>query len=565
MFGSFTFSLLAEGAEPWGVQQYLLSIVALLAGLGAFLLGFKILSDNIEKLATNRLRRWFDKTGKSRFAGVAIGAGVTAIIQSSSATTVMVVGFVNVGLMSLYQAATVIMGANIGTTITAYFSVIADVPFIEMITLFTCIGIFMDMLCKKDKSKTVGMMLAGLGLVFLGLQFMGNAMDGFSSQQVVVDFLTRVDNRFVLLLAGAVITAIVQSSSAVTTLIVQIVGTGTLMIGNPANSGVLFLVLGTNIGTCITALLSSIGASTNARRASVIHLMFNVFGSVLFSVFLLCWPGFMQMTLAKWFAGNPGLQIALFHTFFNVVCTLIFLPFAKIFVTISTKLIRDKKDTKGGSQEPAFLDDRLIVSPSVAIEQANTAATRMAELAMQSLKCALDGFIAGNEDAKSTVDELNVRAAELEKALVGYLIKVSAQDVSMTDEKVISAIHHATGDILRISELADNITKYTRNCKRDGIEFSAGVIKSLQEMYDKIDALYQKTLDVFDKKDITAIKAVDAMEDEVDAARKSMVKDHIRRLNEGKCKPESSSVFINLVGNLERAADHLTYIAHAFD
>lgn len=565
MFGSFTFSLLAEGAEPWGVQQYLLSIVALLAGLGAFLLGFKILSDNIEKLATNRLRRWFDKTGKSRFAGVAIGAGVTAIIQSSSATTVMVVGFVNVGLMSLYQAATVIMGANIGTTITAYFSVIADVPFIEMITLFTCIGIFMDMLCKKDKSKTVGMMLAGLGLVFLGLQFMGNAMDGFSSQQVVVDFLTRVDNRFVLLLAGAVITAIVQSSSAVTTLIVQIVGTGTLMIGNPANSGVLFLVLGTNIGTCITALLSSIGASTNARRASVIHLMFNVFGSVLFSVFLLCWPGFMQMTLAKWFAGNPGLQIALFHTFFNVVCTLIFLPFAKIFVTISTKLIRDKKDAKGGSQEPAFLDDRLIVSPSVAIEQANTAATRMAELAMQSLKCALDGFIAGNEDAKSTVDELNVRAAELEKALVGYLIKVSAQDVSMTDEKVISAIHHATGDILRISELADNITKYTRNCKRDGIEFSAGVIKSLQEMYDKIDALYQKTLDVFDKKDITAIKAVDAMEDEVDAARKSMVKDHIRRLNEGKCKPESSSVFINLVGNLERAADHLTYIAHAFD
>ena len=217
------FALLADSVQM-GALDYVLAVVALLAGLGAFLFGFKVLSDNIEKLATNKLRRWFDKTGKSRLAGVGIGAGVTAIIQSSSATTVMVVGFVNVGLMSLFQATTVIMGANIGTTVTAYFSVIADIPFIEIITVFTCVGIFMDMLCKKDKSKTIGMMLAGLGLVFLGLQFMGMAMDEFAQQQVVKDFLISVDNRLVLLLAGVIITGIVQSSSAVTTLIVQMVG-----------------------------------------------------------------------------------------------------------------------------------------------------------------------------------------------------------------------------------------------------------------------------------------------------------------------------------------------------
>ena len=551
-------------ATQMGAMDYFLAVIALLAGLGAFLFGFKILSDNIEKLATNKLRRWFDKTGKSRLAGVGIGAGVTAIIQSSSATTVMVVGFVNVGLMSLFQATTVIMGANIGTTVTAYFSVIADIPFIEFITVFTCVGIFMDMMGKKDKTKTVGMMLAGLGLVFLGLEYMGMAMDDFAQQQVVKDFLVSVDNRFVLLLAGVIITGIVQSSSAVTTLIVQMVAAG-LVIGDPSNSGVLFLVLGTNIGTCVTALLSSIGANTNAKRAALIHLMFNVFGTVIFSIFLLCWPGFLNATLGKWFANNAGLQIALFHTFFNCVCTCLFLPFVNVFVKVATKLIRGKKDGDGAESDVVLLDERFLSTPSVAVEQANKAASRMAERAMESLKTAFDGFVAGNEDAKEEVEKINGRVAEMERAIVAYLIKISAQDVSLSDERLISAIHHATSDIIRISELADNITKYTRNCKRDGIDFSSGVLKSLQDMYEKIDRLYQKTLDVFDKKDITAIRAVDAVEDEIDADRKAMVKDHIRRLNEGKCKPASSGVFINLVGNLERAADHLTYVAHAFD
>ena len=557
------FALLADSVQM-GALDYVLAVVALLAGLGAFLFGFKVLSDNIEKLATNKLRRWFDKTGKSRLAGVGIGAGVTAIIQSSSATTVMVVGFVNVGLMSLFQATTVIMGANIGTTVTAYFSVIADIPFIEIITVFTCVGIFMDMLCKKDKSKTIGMMLAGLGLVFLGLQFMGMAMDEFAQQQVVKDFLISVDNRLVLLLAGVIITGIVQSSSAVTTLIVQMVGAG-LVIGDPSNSGVLFLVLGTNIGTCVTALLSSIGANTNAKRAALIHLMFNVFGTVIFSIFLLCWPGFMDATIGKWFANDPGLQIALFHTFFNVVCTCLFLPFVNVFVKVATKLIRPRKKGEKEAADTVLLDERFLSTPSVAVEQANKAATVMAGRAMESLKIAFDGFVTEDESAKEKVDELNGRVSEMERAIVAYLIKISSQDVSLTDEKLISAIHHSTGDILRISELADNITKYTRNCRRDGIEFSAGVKKSLQDMYAKIDELYQKTLDVFDKKDITAIKAVDRVEDDVDAARKEMIADHIRRLNEGKCKPQSSGIFINLVGNLERAADHLTYVAHAFD
>lgn len=545
-------------------MNYFLSIIALLAGLGAFLFGFKILSDNIEKMATNKLRGWFDKTGKSRLAGVGIGTAVTAIIQSSSATTVMVVGFVNVGLMSLFQATTVIMGANIGTTITAHIASMVSIPFIEIITSLTCVGIFMDMLSKNERVKTVGMMLAGLGLVFLGLEYMSMSMESFSQEPVVKDFLQNVDNRFILLLAGVIITAIVQSSSAVTSLIITMAANG-LVIGNAANSGVLFLVLGSNIGTCITAILSSIGANTNAKRASLIHLMFNVFGSVIFAIILLCWPGFMNQVLVRLFPDAPATQIAVFHTLFNVICTCIFLPFAQVFVKISTKLIPEPKSAHPVG-DTLFLDERFILTPSIAVNQANKATAHMAELAMDSLKVAFEAFISGDDSAKDRVLEINARVAGMEKKIVEYLIKISSSgDLSFSDEKLISAIHHATGDIIRISELSDNITKYTHNCKRDNIEFSEGVRKSLEEMFEKIGILSQKTLEVFDKKDITALKEVDSVEDEIDAARKAMVKDHIKRLNEGKCQPASSGVFINLVGNLERAADHLTYVAHSFD
>lgn len=548
-------------------MQYFWSFIELLAGLGAFLLGFKILSDNIERLATNKLRRWFDKTSKSRLAGVGIGAGVTAIIQSSSATTVMVVGFVNVGLMSLYQATAIIMGANIGTTITAQIASLQAFNFIGFITVFTCVGVFMEMLSKNEKVKTVGLMLAGLGLVFLGLECMSGAMEIFRDSLKFREFLQSVGNPFLLLLIGVGFTALVQSSSAVTSIVIVMVGSG-MTIGNGGND-VLFLILGSNIGTCITAILSSIGANTNAKRASLIHLMFNVFGSVIFTIFLLCWPSFMDMTLARWFTA-PETRVAMFHTFFNVICTIIFLPFTKVFVKIATTVIRDKKTAAGGVKaagKPAatLLDARFLGTPSIAIAQANKETAIMAGLAMESLDTAFKAFLEGDESAKAKVEEINGKVAETGRQIVDYLIKISSTDVMTEDEKTISAIHHATGDILRIGELADNITKYTRNCKRDGIEFSAGVIRSLEQMYEKITDLYQNTLEVFDNKDITALKAVDATEEEIDNSRRAIINDHIKRLNEGKCKPESSGVFINLVGNLERAADHLTYVAHAFD
>ena len=546
----------------YGTIDYVLSFFKLFAGLGAFLIGFKLLSENIEKLAANKLRGWFDKTSKSRLAGVGIGTVTTALVQSSATTTVMVVGFVNVGIMSLYQATAIIMGANIGTTITAQIAAFRAFDIMPYVAFFSCAGIFVNMLCKNERVKTVGLLIAGFGLIFLGLDYMSNAVSFYKEVPQIQQFLSEIDNAFLLLFVGIIFTAIVQSSSVITSLVIVMVGAG-LTIGT-GNNDVLFLILGSNIGSCVTAILSSLGANTNAKRASFIHLLFNVSGTVVFMIVLLCWKDFMQMTFMRWFA-KPETQVAMFHTFFNVVCTCLFLPFVRVFVKIATTVIRDKKEDVPVNAERALLDERFIKTPSVAIAQANREAAHMASLAMQSMQTAFDGFVAGDVAAKDQVDTLNAHIAEMEKNIVSYLIKISASDLSLNDERLISSIHHATSDIIRISELADNITKYTRNCKKEGIEFSPGVLKSLQGMYEKIDALYQKTLDVFDKKDITAIKAVDAVEDTVDAARKEMVKDHIRRLNEGKCKPESSGIFINLVGNLERAADHLTYVAHAFD
>lgn len=542
-------------------MDYFWAVVGLLAGLGAFLFGFKVLSESIEKLANSRMRRWFDKTSKSKLAGVGIGALTTAIIQSSSATTVMIVGFVNAGLMSLYQATTVIMGANIGTTITAQIASLQAFDFIGFVSVFACVGVFMDMLSKNEKVKTVGIIFAGLGLVFLGLQVMSDSMSIFRNSEAFKGFLTGVRNPFLLLLIGAAFTALVQSSSAVTSLVIVMAGAG-LSIGAPNGNGVLFLVLGSNIGTCITAILSSVGASTNAKRASLIHLMFNVFGSVIFTAFLLCWPSFMQDTLVKWFP-QAQTQIAMFHTFFNVICVAIFLPFTSLFVKIAQKAVREKQTIN--TSEARFLDERILQTPAIALNQATKETEYLAQLAMQSLDLAFNGFLKEDETSKAQVDALNARIFELNGKIIDYLIKISANDVSYGDEKMISALHHGANDIIRISELADNVTKYTANCKRDEITFSPAVKASLEEMYKKILNLYEKTRLVFVQGDITALKNVDSIEDEIDGARREMVNDHIRRLNEGKCKPASSGVFINLVGNLERAADHLTYLAHSFD
>lgn len=543
-------------------MEYVYGVMGLLGGLGVLLFGFKVLSDAIEKLANDRLRSWFSKTsGTGRLAGVGIGLVTTTIIQSSSATTVMTVGFVNAGVMSLTMATAVIMGANIGTTITAQIAALSAFEFSSFVLPFAFIGIFMAMLSKKDKVQTVGYILGGLGLVFVGLDIMGSSMDIFATSDTFKDLLLTIDNPFLLLLIGTAFTALIQSSSAVTTIIITMVGAG-LMIGSGGNS-VYFLVLGSNIGTCVTALLSAIGANTNAKRAALIHLMFNVFGTILFTIMMLCWPTFSQITFEAWFPGNPQTQIAMFHTFFNTVCVILFFPFINVFVKIATFLIRDKKEKE--EQSETFLDDRFLTTPSIALLQAKKEVTRLATLAIDTLRESVNAFINKDKSADTVIKEKIVNVNTISRRVTKFLIKLSASEVSYRDEKTISALHESLGDILRIADLADNMTKYTAHYVDDHLEFTDTVIGEVKAMDEKLGQLFGESMAAFNDENITAVVKAEELENEIDSLKKHTIDGHIRRLNEGKCQPQASSVFINLVGNIERAADHVLNLAHAFD
>ena len=538
-------------------------IVMVLAGCGAFLLGFKLLGDNMEKLFGTALKNLFNRTSNKKLVGVAMGAGATAVVQSSGVTTVMVVGFVNAGIMTLYQAATVIMGANIGTTITAQIAALNDLPINSFFILMLAVGVFMDLFSKNDKVKSGGLALAGLGLVFFGLDTMSSTMKYYSEIQLVKDFLATMTNPFILLVFGIVFTALMQSSSAVTTIIITMAAND-LIIGGGGNA-VLYIILGSNIGSCVTALISSIGTSVNARRASIIHLLFNVTGSLIFMIMLMCWKGFFASTFELWFPGVPSTQIAMFHTFFNVICTLLFLPFVNVLVKTSTLLVPEKEEVQPEGVQLMYMDKRFMATPTVALSQLKKEVFRMADIAMESLDIALNGFINRDMSASEIVLSHSETVSSLDKQISDYLVKVSASGISLTDEKKVSALHNNLGDVSRIADLADNFTKYTRREVRDNLVFSEGINEKIIEMHEILKRQYVLVKKIILEKKFELMRESDAVEDEVDDTRRELIAEHICRLAQGKCRPENNTVFINLVSNLERIGDHLNYIAHSLD
>ena len=565
-------SVFADLTLGRGFMEYVYLILELCGGLGAFLIGMEMMSDSMSRLAHGRLKSMLNKTANNRIAGVGIGAATTMIIQSSSATTVMVVGLVNAGIMTLFQATAVIMGANIGTTITAWIASLGSLDVSAFLLLLALVGVFMTMFSKNEKVKVVGNVLAGLGLIFVGLGVMSDSMDPDlhpEIMEVINNALSVVKNPFLLLLIGIVATGVIQSSSAVTSIVVVLATSGVLIGGT--GDGVYYVVIGSNIGTCVTALLSSIGANANARRAAVIHLLFNCFGAIIFTIFLLCWQpfdtSFSETVLEKIFPGNHQFQIAFFHTLFNVTCTCIFLPFAKGFVKLANLLVRDKKGAARKEEAEALLDldERLLRQPSVALGHLYQEVGKLITYAVDTLTEAFEAFIKKDTSAKKDVQERNAKLSDANRAAVAYLVKLSASSLVMEDEKTISGLHYVLNDIVRIGELADNVTKYTDHYENDGLVFSGEFLSMTQEMYEKIRKLYAASLAAFLDKDFSKLKEVDEIEDEIDNYRRTLVNRHIKRLNEGRCQPQNSSVFINLVGNLERAADHLTYVAHSIE
>ena len=597
------------------------TILFMVAAIGALLIGFEMLSNSITKMFHKQLKKLFDKTSTKAIVGVLIGAAATAIVQSSGATTVMVVGFVNTGIINLFQATALIMGANIGTTITAQIAALSETlapitggtfefDFGAIALGLTGIGALLTMFTKKESIKTVGNMLAGFGLLFLGLDCMSLAISNeikieFSeatknlfTQNGIEEFATIVRNEagefthgyfpivkttikgilendffsdpyiapFVLFVLGIAFTAITQSSSLITSLIIAFVSAG-IYIGSPSGTNsltnnVLFLILGSNIGSCVTALISSMGASVNAKRASIIHILFNTFGSIIFMIFLYIWRDFMSVTFASWFKGQEGTQIAMFHTFFNVTCTLIFLPFIKIFVKIANLLVKDK-ELKKEETSLTYIDERLLGTPSIAVHQVRKELALMYSKATNNLNKAIEGFLNKDVSVREEVDKINEELEVHNKLVIEFIVKLTSQDLVLEDESTISSFHRTLNDILRIGEIAENICKYTRQTEKNNLEFSPNVMLHVGFMKNKINLLYEKTDEVFMTKNLDKLSEADVIEDEIDVMRKEMIQDHMDRLKRNECSPQNSGVYVNLVNNMERAADHMIYIAYS--
>lgn len=559
------------------IAQYILEFAA---GLGALLVGLKIFSETIEKLLGKQLTKLFDKTAKNKFAGVGVGVATAALLHSSSATTVMVVGLANMGVLPLAAATTIIIGANIGTTVTAQITALGTLGGGESLSFslicmgFTVIGIFINMMVKNDKAKIIGYSLSGFGLIFFGLYAMSTAVSGLingSAGEAITNAFTIVTNPFLLLLIGVLVTGIIQSSTAVTSILISMVAAG-LTIGNGGDC-ILYIILGTNIGTCVTAIISSIGTNTNAKRTSMIHLIFNIVGSVIFMVFLLIWnacgsTSFMDLTFGSWFKGYPAIQVSMFHTFFNLVTALIFIPLSDQLVKVVTIIVPETKDDKKRikTHRLNFTDKRLLGNSPLAIVQLRKESMKLAETNLETLEVALNDFEAksskNEKEIIESIEESNAYANEI----VQFIIKLtSTGELNESDAKDASSLHHVIADVVRIAEVSDNVVKYTRKFKEENLQFSKVVDGQLLEMLELSKEMYKVTNKAFITKDVSLLKEVDAIEERLDKKREEVIEGHIKRLNAGECHFENVAIFVNLVSNLERVGDHINFIAHTIE
>lgn len=543
--------------------QVLSNIILLFAGMGIFMVAIHMTSESMEKISSSKLRHMLNKVSGNKLAGVGIGAGVTALIQSSSATTVMVVGMVNAGIMTLIQATYIIMGANIGTTITGVLSALPTLnsgesfPVTDLFMVLSFVGVIISIIAKTDKIKTWGTFLAGLGTIFVALKCMSISMEFMQTDPTFQELIKSVTNPILLLVIGALFTGLVQSSAIVAGIVITMVGQG-IQIGAGGNA-VLFIILGTNIGTCVTAMLAGIGSSPNGKRASFIHLLFNVIGSIIFTVFLLLYPGFYDQVMVGLFGDNHGLIVAAFHVMFNVISTVIMFPFAKYLVSISKLVFKDKKQKSRFVLQ--YIDDRILATPSIAVEQLLKETERIAVLTRQSLSLSVESFLKLDSSKSEKVKDIQEEVNFLVEEITRFLIKLSGYDLSGRDERVVSNLHYIISDFERIADLSSNIMRYTSNAESKNLAFSDAIIAEIKDMFEAIDSMYGYTMDDFIKRSNEHKREIDALEDEVDELRSRNLENHYQRMNKGECNPESGGIYVNTVNNLERAADHLKFIS----
>ena len=533
------------------------AILVVLAGCGVFIAGMNMLGDGLEKSAGGGLKKLLGKISGNRLAGVGIGAGVTAIIQSSSATSVMVIGFVNAGIMTLYQAAAIIMGANIGTTITG---VIVAFSYLDVVktamAALAFVGVMM-MFFSNEKVKQIGGILCGFGLIFVGLDVMGGA---FKNNVELINFFqnifVKVNFPLLLVILGAIFTAIIQSSSAATGIYITMVGVGALGLDNA-----LFLVLGSNIGTCITAVLASIGANENAGRTAFIHLAFNVIGSIFFTAIV--WI-FKTQAVGILEAITPAreMQLAWFHVIFNVTTTLILLPFINQLVALAQFVIKDKPQTDGETRRLKYVDERILKTPAIAMMQVKKEMEYMAALTKENIE---KSFAAMENEANNYTAEIVEREGVIDftnHSLTKFLVKLSAL-VDASDEKKIGAYFHVLNDLERIGDHAENFYQIGLQMQESGLAFSQTALDEIAQMKTVILEMFTISAEAFEQGNSTRLDELTALENKADKLKKDLSASHYARLAEGNCKVELSPYFTSTVAGLERVADHLVNVGYS--
>ena len=535
-------------------------LIWLLAGVGVFIVGMNFMGDALEKSAGSGMKKLLGKICNNRISGVGIGAGVTAIVQSSSATSVMVIGLVNAGVMTLMQAVPVIMGANIGTTVTGILVALKNDYFNMAMYLLAFAGVMMGFF-KKERIRLLGGLFSGLGLIFVGLEIMSS--EQAFGNQLVKDMFTgvfeTVDFPLLLVLVGIVFTALVQSSSAATGVVITMVGAGVLPLDLA-----LFIILGANIGTCVTALLASVGANANSKRVALIHFTFNAAGTIFFTALIWIFrePA-IQLLTSVFPGGDPmsvQMRVSLFHVIFNVSTTLLLLPFVKQLVAFSSLVIRDKRAEE--SRTLRCVDERMLAMPSVALGQVKKEMEYMLGLAYENTVLSFEALLDGDGKNGELIAENEAIIDFTNGTLTRFLIKLSPS-LDSSGEATVGAYFHVLNDLERIGDHAENFYEIGAEMKVKGLAFSEAAVNELGELCDTVKKMFDISKDAFENLNREHLDELTALEDRTDEMKRTLNAAHFARLAEGNCSVDHSPYFSSTVVGLERVADHLVNVGYS--
>lgn len=530
-------------------------VIALMGGLGLFLFGMKLMSEGLEKAAGAKMRSILEFFTKNRFVGMLVGIFFTAIVQSSSATTVMVVSFVNSGLMKLTEAAGVIMGANIGTTVT---SQLVAFNLSEVAPLFVMLGVIMVMFSKKLNVQKIGEVVLGFGVLFVGLSSMSGAMSTLKESPYIIELLGSLESHILAVLVGFLVTAVLQSSSATVSIVLLMAKQGLLQL--PI---CFFLILGCNMGSCVSALLASLGGKKDAKRAAWIHFLFNIVGSAI--IYLVLSIGLQPIAnlIYRLSGDNIGRAVANAHTTIKVVEVLMLFPFIGWIVKATYKIVPGEDVSEESQYELKYIGDHDLFSPSTAMINGIRETEHMGELAIENLKAGLDAICSPNQQKIEEVYKREAHINFLNHSITNYLVRINQMELPIADKEMIGGMFHVVNDIERIGDHAENMADSAKETLTKGVDISEKAANQLREMNEMVVKILEYALDMFSHKNQEHMQEILMLEEEIDKQERKLQQAHVKRLTKDKCTPEAGMVFSDTVSGLERIADHATNIAFA--